>query len=127
MSTPLAKNFTANAVRALPDHGNRNETVHGELMMTSAPRGLHQRVFLVLGKADIKSLHLMIEIVSPSSARADRTTKRRLYQEQRIPVYCVVDIDERQVEVWTPDATFPAVERERVVWRHPLGVRDRPG
>jgi len=31
----------------------------------------------------------------------------------------VVDIENRQVEVWTPDALFPMVERERLVWRHP--------
>jgi hypothetical protein len=24
------------------------------------------------------------------------------------------------VEVWTPGGLFPAVERERLVWRHPL-------
>jgi hypothetical protein len=24
------------------------------------------------------------------------------------------------VEVWTPDAHFPVVERERLAWRHPL-------
>jgi len=51
--------------------------------------------------------------------RADRFTKRRLYQEQRIPVYWIVDIERRQVEVWTPEAHFPVIEREQLVWRHP--------
>ena len=68
---------------------------------------------------DLKVLHLVIEVVSPSSARADRFTKRRLYQEQRVPVYWVVDIDQRQVEVWTPDAQLPNVERSQLTWRHP--------
>jgi len=31
-------------------------------------------------------------------------------------VYWVVDGDERFVEVWAPDAEFPVVERERLVW-----------
>ena len=66
----------------------------------------------------------MIEVLSPSSVRADRFTKRRLYQEQRIPTYWVIDIDQRQVEVWTPDAHFPAVERERLSWRHPAVVNE---
>lgn len=69
--------------------------------------------------ADIRTLYLSVEIVSPSSARTDRFTKRRLYQEQRIPAYWVVDLDQRQVEVWTPDALFPVIERERLTWRHP--------
>jgi len=45
--------------------------------------------------------------------------ERRLYQEQRIPVYWIVDIERRQVEVWTPEAHFPVIEREQLVWRHP--------
>ena len=69
--------------------------------------------------ADIRTLYLAIEVVSPASARADRFTKRRLYQEQHIPEYWVVDIDQRQVEVWTPDARFPIVQRGQLIWRHP--------
>jgi len=72
---------------------------------------------------DIRTLYLVIEILSPSSVRADRFAKRRLYQEQGIPVYWMVDIDARQVEAWTPTAQFPVIERERLIWRHPA-VRD---
>jgi len=69
--------------------------------------------------ADVQTLYLVIEVLSPSSIRADRFTKRRLYQEQRIPAYWIVDIEQRQVEVWTPDAHFPVVEHEQLRWRHP--------
>jgi len=167
MSMPLARHYTADDVRALPDDGNRYETVHGELLVTPAPGVRHQdvlgdlefllRTFLAahgrrdmlaspsdisfdtdtlvqpdlfvadLSRArqtgqwtDVTTLYLVVEIISPSSAKSDRTTKRRLYQEQRIPEYWIVDIDQRQVEVWTPDAAFPVVERERLVWRHPV-------
>jgi Uma2 family endonuclease len=58
------------------------------------------------------------------TADADRFVKRRLYQEQRIPAYWVIDVNRRLVEVWTPDATFPVVERERLTWRHPALGRD---
>ena len=68
---------------------------------------------------DIRTLHLVIEALSPSSIRADRFTKRRLYQEQRIPTYWIVDAELRQVEVWTPEAQLPTVARDRLVWRHP--------
>ena len=64
----------------------------------------------------IQHLLLVIEILSPTTARADRFTKRRLYQEVRVPTYWIVDVDERLVEVWTPDADLPAVEREGVEW-----------
>ena len=36
--------YTADMVRALPDDGKRYETVHGELLVTPAPRAWHQEV-----------------------------------------------------------------------------------
>ena len=42
---PLAPEyFTAELVRAIPDDGNRYELVWGELLVTPAPRGTHQRI-----------------------------------------------------------------------------------
>ena len=166
MSMPLTRHFTADDVRAMPDDGNRYETVRGELLVTPPPGGKHQyfveelvdivgaylksngleRPFRVTADisfdrdtlvqpdifvadltvfkqtwdwADIRSFQLVVEVVSPSSEKTDRTTKRRLYQEQLIPEYWVVDIDQRQIEVWTPKARFPVIERERLTWRHP--------
>ena len=43
---------------------------------------------------------LVIEILSPSTARRDRTVKRLLYQRQGVAEYWIVDLDARQVEVW---------------------------
>ncbi len=74
--------------------------------------------------SDIQTLHLVVEILSPSSLRADRFTKRRLYQEQRIPAYWVVDVDHQQVEFWTPETLFPVVEHERLTWRHPAAATE---
>src|SRR2546425_687336 len=71
----------------------------------------------------VKDLLLVIEVLSPSTLRYDRFTKRRLYQERRIPSYWAVDGEERWVEVWTPAAQFPTVERERLVWQ-PAGARE---
>lgn len=162
--------WTADMVRALPQDGNRYETVHGELLVTPAPRGGHQvlvtrlatglanyldrepvgtvlvspadiswgredvlvqpDVFVVPGRAglalewaDVRALALAVEILSPSSLRADRFTKRRLYQERAVPTYWVVDADAAQVEVWTPDTELPALERERLVWQPPGAAR----
>ncbi len=66
-------------------------------------------------------LLLVAEVLSPSSRRADRFAKRLEYQRRGVPVYWIVDGDERQVEVWTPGDTFPGFERERVAW-HPSGA-----
>jgi Uma2 family endonuclease len=168
MAIPLY--YTADMVRALPEDGNRYETVHGELLVTPAPSATHQYVvtqlviaignylargsvggvlvspadiswgredvlvqpdvFVVMSSeartfdwAQMKTLLLAVEVISPSSRRADRFTKRRLYQEFHVPCYWVVNIEERAVEVWTPDAIFPTVETERLVW-HPDGARD---
>ncbi len=66
---------------------------------------------------------LVIEVLSPSHARQDRFTKRRLYQEIGIPLYWLVDADDQSVEVWTPDTTIPATEREEIRW-HPAGAAE---
>ncbi len=167
MAAPIY--YTADMVRALPDDANRYEVVHGELLVTPAPRAWHQelvgrlfyalRTYVDVAAADlhvfaspadiswsddtlvqpdvfvvprseartldwrhVRELRLAAEVLSPSSTRADRFTKRRLYQERRVGVYWVVDGDERFVEVWTPDASFPSIERERLVWR-PVGTQ----
>ena len=159
--------YTANQVRALPEDGNRYEVVHGELLVTPAPRLWHQeivaRLHMALSRyleaepvahaffspADIswgpdtlvqpdvfavpleqartldwsriQDLLLAIEVLSPSSARADRFTKRIEYQRRGVTLYWIVDPEERRVEVWRPDDTFPAFERERLAWR-PAGA-----
>jgi hypothetical protein len=48
MSMALPIYYTADMVRALPEDGKRYETVHGELLVTPAPRGLHQEMVLRL-------------------------------------------------------------------------------
>jgi len=63
---------------------------------------------------------LAVEILSPSSTRADRFTKRRLYQERGV-LYWMVDGDAALIGAWTPEIELPIVERERVTW-HPAGA-----
>ena len=66
----------------------------------------------------MRDLMLVAEILSPSSAHHDRFLKRRRYQEAYVPLYWIVDGDERRVEVWTPTDLMPRFEREWLVW-HP--------
>lgn len=69
----------------------------------------------------IRTLLLAAEVLSPGSVRADRFTKRRLYQEVGIPLYWVIDADARVAEIWTPSDQFPRMETDRLLW-HPLGA-----
>ncbi|HET8623514.1 MAG TPA: Uma2 family endonuclease [Gemmatimonadales bacterium] len=66
----------------------------------------------------ITDLLLVVEVLSPSSRRADRFSKRLEYQRQGVPLYWVVGPDERSVEVWTPEDTLSRFEHERLAW-HP--------
>jgi Uma2 family endonuclease len=71
----------------------------------------------------MRTLLLVAEVLSPSSVKGDRFLKRLRYREAGVPLYWVVDGDERSVEVWTPRDDFPASERERLVWQ-PSGARE---
>jgi Uma2 family endonuclease len=163
--------WTADLVRNLPDDGNRYELVSGELVVTPAPRGLHQvavyelvRVLdpwivrtgaahllwspadISLGEdeilqpdlfvyqttsgdhlrewSDIASLLLVIEVLSPSTARVDRQLKRRRYQRAGVPEYWIVDLDARLVERWRPGDERPEMLGETMEWR-PVAAGER--
>ena len=171
MVMPAPVFHTAEMVRALMDetrHWPRYETVHGELLVTNAPRPWHQEIVFRMARAlhayterercghvfmspadiswssdtlvqpdvfvvpveeartmkwaTVQTLLLAIEVLSPSSVRADRFTKRRLYQEVGIPLYWVLDVDAKTAEVWTPERQLPRVERDALIWM-PAGAR----
>ena len=165
MGMPQATHgWTAEMVRALPEDGNRYEVVDGELLVTPAPRLLHQRAIFTLVRAvypyveglglgellfspadiefdphslvqpdifvapfvesrrprawtEIKDLVLAVEILSPSTARADRQVKRRKYQRQGVPEYWIVDLDARLVERWRPGDERPEILSQTLLWR----------
>ena len=77
---------------------------------------LEQRHMRVASWADVQQVPLIAEVLSPSTARHDRYGKRIAYCDQQLGTYWIVDADQHAVDVWTPDAQFPQVERERVIW-----------
>ncbi len=124
--------FTADMVRALPDDGQRHEVVRGSLEAIIAPADVTwgedtlaqpdvfvvPRALAVAGEAPpVPSLVLVAEVLSPSTARHDRFPKRALYQHQGVETIWLVDPEQRLVELWSPEASRPRVEREHVVWR----------
>jgi Uma2 family endonuclease len=63
--------------------------------------------FLVNGRrpktlSEIRELHLAVEVLSPSSGRADRVVKRAMYRDQGVAEYWVIDLDARTFERSTP-------------------------
>ena len=64
----------------------------------------------------LRTVLLAAEVLSPSSARADRFTKRRLYQEGEVPLYCLIDPAERLAEAWRPEDDLPTIERQTLTW-----------
>ncbi|HEX6807113.1 MAG TPA: Uma2 family endonuclease [Gemmatimonadaceae bacterium] len=75
---------------------------------------------------DISELVLVIEVLSPSTARYDRQLKRRRYQRARVPEYWIFDIDSRLVERWRPDDERPELLTERLTWE-PAGNTGQGG
>jgi Uma2 family endonuclease len=67
-------------------------------------------------RAPAPALALVVEVLSPSSARQDRFPKRALYQRQGVPTIWLVDPEERLVEVWTPDSLRPRLAFANVAW-----------
>jgi Uma2 family endonuclease len=71
--------------------------------------------------AGVTSLLLAVEVVSPSSARFDRVTKRDFYLEADVAEYWVIDVTARAVERWTREATRPRIEHGQLEWQ-PAGA-----
>jgi len=59
---------------------------------------------------------VVVEILSPATALKDRHTKFEIYQEQKIPYYLIVDVDNRSVEVY-------ALSGDGVYQRMPFDIK----
>ncbi len=66
--------------------------------------------------SDVRSLLLAVEILSPSSLRADRVMKRDFYLANGVAEYWVVDLDAQMLERWTPGQPAPDLCRGRMTW-----------
>lgn len=67
--------------------------------------------------SDVKSLLLVIEVLSPSTARSDRHHKRLIYQSEGVPEYWIIDGDARIVERWRPGDERPEIVHDSLIWR----------
>jgi len=95
----------------------------------SEGRGLQPDLFvtpLVDGRPperfeDAGRLLLAAEVLSPSTARADRVKKRRVYREEGVAEYWIVDLDARTFERTSPADGRVEVLDATVEW-HPDGA-----
>lgn len=86
--------------------------VQPDVFVGRLPEGRRPR-----GWEDFARLLLAVEILSPSTARADRTVKRLLFQRTGVPEYWIADLDARLVERWRPGDERPEVLTERLRWQ----------
>ncbi|MBL8960400.1 MAG: Uma2 family endonuclease [Gemmatimonadetes bacterium] len=68
---------------------------------------------------ELTRLVLAIEVLSPSTAHVDRGHKKRVYMEQGVAEYWIVDADFRRVERWRPGAEHPEVLEATLSWTPP--------
>jgi Uma2 family endonuclease len=114
-------------VRALSDYLDKTKVGHAAISpadLTPEPGALVQPDAFVVGLvggrrprqwADIERLLLAIEVLSPSTARADRSVKRRLYQRAGVE-YWIVDLEARLVERWRPRDERPEILTDQIDW-----------
>lgn len=60
---------------------------------------------------------LVVEVLSASTASADRHRKRVRYQRSGIAEYWIVDTEARLIERWTPADTRPEILSQRIEWQ----------
>lgn len=120
-------------VEALREYLRRSKAGHAAVSpadLTPEPGALVQPdafvVGLVAGRrprnwTDIERVLLAIEVLSPSTARADRAVKRRLYQRAGVE-YWIVDLEARLVERWRPGDERPEILTAQMEWLPGPGI-----
>ncbi len=70
---------------------------------------------------EVRTLLLAVEVLSPSTARHDRVTKRQFYARAGVGEYWIVDVDARVIERWTPADSRPEIigEDATLEWTPP--------
>ena len=71
----------------------------------------------ILSWAQIASVLLAVEVLSPSTARTDRIRKRSYYQRAGVPEYWIVDNDAQAIERWRPGDERPEILAARITWQ----------
>lgn len=76
----------------------------------------------ILRELPVRAVMIAAEVLSPSSGRHDRVTKRWLYSRHLLE-YWIVDLDARLIERWRLHAEQPEVIISTLDW-HPTGATE---
>lgn len=66
---------------------------------------------------DIQGLRLWVEVISASTARADRTEKSRIAMQEDVDEYWIVDVVGTFFERWRRSEERPEIVRGPLVWQ----------
>ena len=66
---------------------------------------------------DVRRLLLAVEVLSASTAHADRVRKRLLYRNEQVDQYWIVDLDSRIIERSTPSEPRPEMFDSQLEWQ----------
>ena len=92
--------------------------VQPDLFVVPLNKGRRPRTFQEVGH-----LLLAVEVLSTSSARSDRVKKRRVYREEGVDEYWIVDLDTRTIERSTPQDDRVEVVDDSLTW-NPAGATE---
>lgn len=87
-------------------------SVQPDVFVVPAANGRRPRSF-----GEVRRLLLAIEILSPSTARADRVVKRMLFRSEGVAEFWIADLDARTIERSTPSDPRVEVIDSTLEWK----------
>lgn len=112
-------------LRAYVERNRLGEAVFSPATVRLAPNTRFEPDVFVIPAVDgrrppmidpVTNLLLAAEVLSPSSARHDRMTKRRFFQKVGLPDYWIVDGEAELFEIWHPADERPALIDDAFEW-----------
>ena len=92
-----------NICRVYPDNVQYKWMIGNEEKIVIPDASINCRVHAKKGNSFFDIPRFVMEVLSPSTEKYDRTEKMELYRQQEIDEYWIVDWRKRQVEIYTLD------------------------
>ena len=96
---------------------SKTREVQPDLLVVPARVGDAKRPFGKRGE-----LPLVVEVLSRTTSWRDHGIKQRVYQEQGVPEYWIINARERTVDRWRPSDTAPEVLTDTLSWQPVAGA-----
>lgn len=89
--------------RVFPDNVQYKWSVDGEEKFVIPDATINCQIKAKRGNYFINAPRFVMEVLSDSTEKYDRTTKKEIYQDQDIDEYWIVDWKKRKIEIYTLD------------------------